>query len=81
MNLTENYGIIIISQVIQKGTCMANEKELRAEHRNRLYQLLKIQKLNPHQKINGLSDMIENTLAVIDPEDAIHVKKILTDEN
>lgn len=54
---------------------MASSLEIRIEQRKRLYQLLKLKKVNPSHKINEIDDMINAVEAEMEEEDVAWVEK------
>ena len=54
---------------------MASNIEIRIEQRKRLYQLLKIKKVNPNQNINEIDSMINAAEAEMEEEDVAWVEK------
>jgi len=59
---------------------MASSTELRIFQKDKLYDLLVIEKRNPGLKIKGLAGQIRKAKSVMEQEDIAHIEKLVAQE-
>jgi len=59
---------------------MASSAELRIFQKDKLFDLLVIEKMNPGLKIKGLGSQIRKAKSVMEQEDIAHVEKLVAQE-